>query len=255
MGSITVATLNLQNRQNHWLNRRKLIVAELLETQPDLLSLQEVYRPIGQGRWLRNQINSRLTGSSDKPYQLVQKRRQHLIRGYIEGIAILSKLPVLSHDYVNLGFEGRVALRANVELPDRDSVDFVAVHLHHEAADRQARSEQTLQLTGWLNNHNPVPKRIIAGDFNEIPSGPAIQLMKQTYRSAFDEHQGYDPIATYPTAMVTDSDGWSGCLDYVFLSQAVNRVISARLFCNKPSSSDPYLYPSDHVGLLVEIAV
>ena len=50
MGSIKVATLNLQNRQNRWLDRRELIVAELLETQPDLLSLQEVYRPIGQAR-------------------------------------------------------------------------------------------------------------------------------------------------------------------------------------------------------------
>lgn len=254
MGSIKVATLNLQNRQNRWLDRRELIVAELLETQPDLLSLQEVYRPIGQGRWLKNQINSRLTGSSKQPYQLVQKRRQHLIKGYSEGIAILSRLPVLSHDFVNLGFKGRVALRANVELPDHDTVDFVAVHLHPEATDRQTRSEQTLQLTGWLNNHNPVPRRIIAGDFNEIPSGPAIQLMKQTYRSAFEDQRGYDPIATYPTAMVKDSDGWSGCLDYIFLSQAVGQVISARLFCNKPSSSDPYLYPSDHVGLLVEIA-
>lgn len=253
MGSITVATLNLQNRQNRWLDRRELIVAELLETQPDLLSLQEVYRPIAQARWLRNQINSRLTGSVNKPYQLIQKRRHHLIKGYSEGIAILSRLPVLSHDYASLGFNGRVALRANVELPNHDSVDFVAVHLHPVATDRQARSEQVLRLTGWLNNHNPVPKRIIAGDFNEIPSGPAIHLMKQTYRSAFEDRHGYDPIATYPTAMVTESDGWSGCLDYIFLSQAVSRVIAARLFCNKPAASDAYLYPSDHVGLLIEI--
>jgi len=253
MGSIKVATLNLQNRQNRWLDRRELIVAELLEAQPDLMSLQEVYRPIGQARWLKNQINSRITGSINQPYHLVQKRRQHLIKGYSEGIAILSRLPVLSHDYTNLGFKGRIALRANVELPNRESVDFVAVHLHPEATDRQARSEQTLQLTGWLNDHNPVPKRIIAGDFNEIPSGPAILVMKQTYRSAFEDYQGYDPIATYPTAMVKDSDGWSGCLDYIFLSQAVNRVVAARLFCNRPSASDPYLYPSDHVGLLVEI--
>jgi endonuclease/exonuclease/phosphatase family metal-dependent hydrolase len=255
MGTITVATLNLQNRQNRWLDRRELVVAELQDTQPDLLSLQEVYRPIDQGRWLRNQVNSRLSGKSDEPYQIVQKRRHHLIKGYLEGIAILSRLPILAHDHVNLGFKGQVALRANVELPDRDVLDFVAAHLHPVSVDREARSEQSLILTGWLNNHNPVPKRVIAGDFNEIPTGPAIRLMKQSYRSAFEEHQGYDPIATFPTAMVTDSDGWSGCLDYIFISQAVDSVKSARLFCNNPALDDPYLYPSDHVGLLVELEV
>jgi endonuclease/exonuclease/phosphatase family metal-dependent hydrolase len=255
LSQITVATLNLRNRQNRWLERRKLIVAELIDAQPDIISLQEVYRPIGQGRWLRNQINSRLSGSSKHPYQIVQKRRQHLTRGYFEGIAIISRLPIVAHDAVNLGYQGRVALRANIELPARDTLDFVAVHLHHEAEGRQARLEQSLQLTGWLNDHNPAQKQVIAGDFNETPDGPAVQLMKQTYRSAFEEIQGYDPIATYPTALISRSDGWSGCLDYVFISYAVKRVLSARLFCHRSAPEDPRLFPSDHVGLLVTLDV
>lgn len=255
VSQIKVATLNLRNRQNRWLERRLLVVSELMETQPDLISLQEVYRPIGQGRWLRNQINSRLSGSSKHPYQIVQKRRQHLTRGYFEGLAILTRLPIVSHDAVNLGYQGRIALRVNVELPTREPLDFVAVHLHHGAEDRQARLEQGLRLTGWLNDHNPARKQVIAGDFNEIPSGPVIQFIKQTYRSAFEEIRGYDPIATYPTALIARSDGWSGCLDYVFISQAVNRVMSAKIFCNKSAPQDTRLYPSDHVGLLVELDI
>jgi hypothetical protein len=235
MPGISVATLNLLNRQNRWLARRELIVAEFIDTQPDLISLQEIYLPIGQARWLKNQINSRLSGRTDGPYQLFKKRRQHPVRGIIEGIGILSRLPV--------------------ELETRETLDFVAVHLHHMSQDREARLEQVMLLTGWLNDKDSVPLQVIAGDFNEVPGGLAIEYMKQSYRSVFVEYQGYDPIATFPTALIQRSDGWSGCLDYIFISKAVNQVLNAQIFCRKPSVNDPTLYASDHVGLLANIEV
>jgi endonuclease/exonuclease/phosphatase family metal-dependent hydrolase len=207
MTRVTVATLNLRNRHDRWLERRRLIVAEMLDTLPDLISLQEIYRPIGQGRWLRNQINSRMIGGSGGPYQLIQRRKQHPVMGYFEAIGVLSRLPVLSHDSLALGYGGRVALRVNVELPSRKTLDFVATHLHHVAQDREAREEQVMQMLGWLNERNPIAYQVIAGDFNEVPTGPAIERMKQSYRSAFVETRGYDPIATFPTALVSRSDG------------------------------------------------
>ncbi|MGD8585478.1 MAG: endonuclease/exonuclease/phosphatase family protein [Chloroflexota bacterium] len=253
MSEIKVATLNLHGRHDRWLRRRELIVSELLDTQPDLLSLQEIYRPIGQARWLRNQVNVRLSGSPGKPYRLLQQPVRHLAKRWFEAIGILTRLPVISVDDVNLGYGGRVALRANVELPSRDTLDFVAVHLHHVASDREARVEQVMQLSGWLQSHNPVSFQVVAGDFNEVPSGPAIRLMKQTYRSALAESRGYDPLATFPTALTERSDDWSGCLDYIFVSKAVPEVVNARLFCKRPAPDDPRLYPSDHVGLLATL--
>jgi endonuclease/exonuclease/phosphatase family metal-dependent hydrolase len=255
MIAITVATINLRNRHDRWAQRRHLMVAELLDTQPDLISLQEISLPIGQGRWLRNQINSRLSGKSDRPYRLIQKRKQHLPGGYLEGIGILTKFPVLSHDAIGLGYGGRVALRATVELPSREPMDFVVTHLHHVAEDKEARVEQVMAMTGWMNERNPSPLQVIAGDFNEVPDGPAILAMKQIYRSAFVEVQGYDPLATFPTALRSPDVIWAGCLDYIFVSRAVDRVADARIFCRKPADSDPTLYPSDHVGLLVTLEI
>lgn len=252
---IRVATLNLRNRQDRWLQRRKLVVAELLDSTPDLVSLQEISLLIGQGRWLRNQINSRLTGSSKQPYHLVQKGKQHYYRGFLEGIGILSKLPILSHDSIDLGYGGRVALRVNVELPSRHTLDFVTTHLHHVAEDIQAREEQVMKLIGWLNERNPVPLQVIAGDFNEIPTGLAIQRMKQKYRSAYEEVWGHDPLATFPTALVSLDQPWAGCLDYIFVSTALDEVLEANIFCSKPAPDDPTLYPSDHVGLLATIKI
>lgn len=253
MTEIKVATLNLHSRHDRWSRRRELIVSELLDTQPDLLSMQEIYRPIGQARWLRNQVNVRMSGSTNEPYRLLQQPLSHPTRRWFEAIGILTKLAVLAVDKTTLGYGGRLALRANVELPSRDTLDFVAVHLHHVATDREARAEQVLRLSGWLQSHNAVPLQVVAGDFNEVPSGPAIRLMKQRFRSAFVEMQGYDPLATFPTALVSQPDNWSGCLDYIFVSQAIGRVKDARTFCRRPAPDDPTLYPSDHVGLLATL--
>ena len=253
MSEIKVATLNLHGRYDRWLRRRQLIVSEILNTQPDLLSLQEIYRPIGQARWLRNQVNVRLSGSPSRPYRLLQRPLRHFAWRWFESIGILTSLPVISVDDVNLGYGGRVALRANVELPSRETLDFVAVHLHHVASHREARVEQVMQLSGWLQSHNPVPFQVVAGDFNEVPSGPAITLMKQSYRSALAEIRGYDPLATYPTALVERPDGWSGCLDYIFISKALPTVVDAKVFCKKAAADEPTLYPSDHVGLLATL--
>ncbi|MEW5989070.1 MAG: endonuclease/exonuclease/phosphatase family protein [Chloroflexota bacterium] len=250
----TVVTLNLRNQADRWLERRDLVVQQLLETQPDLISLQEISFPIGQGRWLAHQLNLRLSGSMRRPYRLAQQRKRHLTKGYFEGIGILSKLPIVSHDALSLGYGGRVALRVNVELPSRQTVDFVAVHLHHVTEDRQARHEQVMKLLGWLNAGGRAPLQIIAGDFNETPGGPAVQQMKQAYRSALAEANGRDPLATFPTALVARPDGWAGCLDYIFVSGPVH-VLSARLCCHRPAAHDDTLYPSDHVGLLAALGM
>jgi endonuclease/exonuclease/phosphatase family metal-dependent hydrolase len=252
MSTLTVATLNLRNRQDRWRERRHLVVAQILDTAPDLLSLQEVSRPMGQARWLRSQINSRMTGSAREPYHLLQERKHHFIKGFYEGIAILSKFPVISHDALSLGYEGRVALRANVALPSGQMMDFVNTHLHHVAYDREARQEQVMRLVGWLNSSGRAPLQVIAGDFNETPEGPAIQQMKQVYRSAFFQVRGYEPLATFPTALVDQADGWTGCLDYIFVSSNI-KVTAAHFFCDKPAADDNTLYPSDHVGLVATL--
>lgn len=251
--SITVATINLRNRADRWEERRHLLVAQLVDAAPDLIALQELSFPIGQGRWLRNQINNRLTGGSRAPYQLVQRRKRHWYHGYFEGVGLLTKLPVLYSDALNLGYGGRVALRAHVQLPSRKTADFVVVHLHHVSHDRQARLEQVMQLLGWLRARQHTPRQIVAGDFNELPDGPAIQAMKQTFRSVFDEVWGHEPLATFPTALVPVRSDWTGCLDYIFVSPAVGPVQSARIFCQQPDPDDPTLYPSDHVGLLARL--
>ncbi|MFO7539516.1 MAG: endonuclease/exonuclease/phosphatase family protein [Chloroflexota bacterium] len=253
MTELTVATINLRHGADRWRHRRHLLVAQLVDTQPDLISLQEISFPIGQGHWLRRQINLRLSGQVDQPYRLIQKRKRHLIKGYYEGIGILSRLPILYHDTCSLGYGGRLALRAHIELTSRQVADFVATHFHHPPQDQEARLEQAMWLTGWLRTRRPVPYQIIAGDFNELPTGPAIRYLKQSFHSAYELAHGHEPLATFPTALVQPPLDWAGCLDYIFLSPAITQVSQARIFCDQPHPDDDTLYPSDHVGLIARL--
>ena len=260
MEQLKVATINLHNHAGQWRKRRHLLVSQLLEAAPDLISLQELYFPIRQGQWLRNQINLRLAQSGKRPYRLLLSRRRHLIKGYYEGIGLLTRLPVRYKDTLNLGYGGWVALRINIELPSRQTMDFVSVQLHCHAQSDEIRNEQVLHLMGWLHQQGHVPLQVVAGDFNEIPGGLAVQRMKQRFRSVYELAHGREPLATFPTALRLLSTDQSGvetlpaakCLDYIFVSPAIE-VKEAALFCDKHSAEDTYLYPSDHVGILATI--
>jgi hypothetical protein len=205
-------------------------------------------------------VNIRLTGDARKPYRLIQARRSHY-RHTFEAAGIMTRLPVIYHDSLSIGSEGQVALRANLELPAgaagvrRQSLDFVSVRLHDGAGGRDVRLEQTMQLVGWLNEKRRVPLQVIAGDFCEPPHGLAASFMRQSYRSAYAQIHGRDPLATYPTNLLRDQPGRAECLDYVFVSAAVYSVTRAAIFADKPAAEDDTLFPSDHVGLLIGLEV
>jgi endonuclease/exonuclease/phosphatase (EEP) superfamily protein YafD len=178
-----------------------------------------------------------------------------LISGYFEGIAVLSKLPVVSADHLALGNGGYLALRVNVELPTRETLDYVTLQLDTDMNRKEARLEQVLKLQGWLHGQDMTQAHIIAGDFSDTPRGLAIQQMKQVYRSTFEEVRGADPIATYPTALLSSRHETSRCIDYIFSSPRAGEAVRAGFFCHRPSIHDPKLYPSNHVGLVSEISL
>lgn len=260
MFGFTAATINLRGRTNRWLARRHLLVGQLVDVQPDIIALQEVDLSIGQAGWVARQVNIRLSGDGRRPYKLVQARRSGW-NHYFEGVAIMTRLPVIYHDSKSLGDDGRVALRANLELPAgsagtrRQSLDFVSVQLHHGVAGAEARIEQAMNLVGWINEKRRVPLQVICGDFGEAPVGGTIKFMRQSYRSAYAEANRRDPLATYPTNLLQPQPVDATCLDYAFLSAAVYRVTEAALFGDQPSPDDDTLYPSDHVGILVGLEV
>jgi endonuclease/exonuclease/phosphatase family metal-dependent hydrolase len=253
---LTVATLNLHGNRDRWGQRRSLVVSTLLDAAPDVIALQQVALAIGQGAWLRNQLNARLAAQgSEKRYDYVQRRRGHLLYGWLDGVGILSALPILSADPVALGFDGYRAVRANLLLPDGHTVDVVSVRLHPDRHADDERFGQVMALIGRLHSQGASPHRILAGSFNAPPDSAAIRQLTAfyRYRSAWAEARGHELPASFPTALRPLALDSGLCLDYIFLSPRTGRVADVTLLGNQPAENDPDLYPSDHVGLLARI--
>ena len=51
-----------------------------------------------------------------------------------------------------------------------------------------------------------------------------------------------------------DTDGIPECLDYIWLRGAA-RATEARLAFDRPAVGDPTLYPSDHLGISVQLEI
>ncbi|MGB1252643.1 MAG: endonuclease/exonuclease/phosphatase family protein [Candidatus Promineifilaceae bacterium] len=251
MTILKVATFNIHLTLDRWPQRRGLVVGQLLDVEADIIALQEVAIPIRQARWLMRQLNARIP--DDQPhYALVSTRRPGIY--FAEGLAILSRLPILSSDKLNLGL-GRVALRANIELPTGETVDVVNLHLYSRPTGRQAREEQVVRLASWLDMGGAVRQRVLLGSFRASPDELAIQKLKAVYgyRSAYEMVHRHEPLATWPTALRTYRTNVGKCDDYLFVSRHVKGVISAEICCHHPFDSESNIYPSDHVGLAATI--
>jgi endonuclease/exonuclease/phosphatase family metal-dependent hydrolase len=245
MQEISAVTLNVGSPQRQWLRRRHLIVAELLDLKPDLIALQQLNLTAGQGWWLGRQLNARLGNTQ---YQIYMQRRKHWWQGNFEGVAVLSRLPVVTTDVLDLGFGGYVAMRVNVELATGHTVDFVTTYFRPSRKLGEVREQQAMRLFSWLSEPGQAVYQVIAGDLNDVPEGLAVRYLKQRYQSVFVQAHGREPLATWPTTTRQPWPEWAGCLDYLLVTPNI-RVNTAVLCFRTADTRDNTLYPSDHVGL------
>ena len=135
----SVLTLNLHGTIDRWLGRRELIVAGLVDRQPDVIAFQRANFWGGQVQWILRQIHSRM---GERAYRGIQRRH----RGWgslFDGVAILSKYPIVYYETLSLP-ENRTALLINIELPTGDTVDIVCCHLIPGIRLPEVRYQQAL---------------------------------------------------------------------------------------------------------------
>jgi endonuclease/exonuclease/phosphatase family metal-dependent hydrolase len=131
-------------------------------------------------------------------------------------------------------------------------------HLHHVPADEAIRDDQARQALAWLDAGPTTDAQVVVGDFNAEPHEPAVARIRDSgFRSSYAEANGADPDVTWPSGLQApgmDTDGDPGCLDYIWIRGAA-RAVTARLAWDRPAVGDSTLYPSDHVGLIAELAI
>jgi endonuclease/exonuclease/phosphatase family metal-dependent hydrolase len=264
--NLTIVTFNLRHNADEWERRAPFVVEELVRLRPHLIALQEVWLPIGQARWLAGELSARLASCGLGSYTCVERSHWGQEAGR-EGIAILSRLPLLDSAGVDLPHGGRIALAAQTQWNDR-TVELICTHLHHEHPidPDTMRLEQVRALHAWLDtrasahlrDRAPASFTVLAGDFNALPDSYAAAALYARWRSAYAAIHGAEPAWTFGTPLADRNNlargrqPWRGTLDYIFVPPDTG-IRTARLVCDRPAPIDPPVYLSDHVGLLAEL--
>ncbi|HWC11717.1 MAG TPA: endonuclease/exonuclease/phosphatase family protein [Acidimicrobiales bacterium] len=241
---IRVGTLNCRNTADRWRSRAPLLVRQLVELRPDVIGLQELRRfPSQAGSIARRAL------AADFP---VEQYRAHKTGLYAlwEGIAVLSRLPVVDRAKLRLGGQNRVAQRVTVAAGG-ELLDFYNTHLASEG--EQLRVRQAQRLLEWMAERASLPQ-VLVGDFNARPSAPSIQLLTATLRSAYAAVHGEEPDRTVPTPLRIGASGPGSTLDFVFVGPLIEVHEAWRTF-EEADPADEHLVASDHYGLAATFSV
>lgn len=248
-----LATLNLfNNPHGRWADREALVHEQASALDADVYAFQECD--------LGGEQVDRLLGALGDAYVAVRLRNPD--PGSIKSLAVVTRLRVDGDDAcLDLG-AGDIALRVRLD----DGVEVVTTHLHFGPSRRgsEIRAVQVRKLLSWLGPVAGDRKVVLCGDFNAGPRGETIKAIKRQLRSAHEAVHGDEPEWTHPTDLVRIIDaqaafgmpvlpeGKGHAIDYVFVSRSL-LVRDCRLAFDRPHADEAGLYPSDHVGLVVDL--
>lgn len=246
-----LVTINLRHDVDRWKKRQPLLLDELTRLEPDVVALQEVALGVRQADVIAEHLNATFPSA---PFSVHVEPKHH--PDPIEGIGIVSRLPVVQYEGLPLpGDGGRVAQIAHIDTPD-GQIALGNTHLHnYPIYDEVIRLGQVKALLGRVAQDSGA-KWLLAGDFNAIPTTETIQAVYARFDSAYALVHGGEPSRTYPTPLVRDQHRdheFDRAIDYVFLRSADFEVADARIAFDNAAPNDPTLYPSDHYGLVVAV--
>jgi endonuclease/exonuclease/phosphatase family metal-dependent hydrolase len=210
-------------------------VAGVINQQhPDLVGLQEVDR--GVERTQRIDEIAELAKLTKMEYAFAFNLKY---QGGQYGVAILSKSPILASDhhlYLNTReAERRGFIRAEVRIGGR-LINFVTTHLDYQYED--GRAFETEQLLAALKDIND--PLIVVGDFNEVPTGEAYELMRSYFVDGWIQSRAKnDEGLSYP------ADKPAKRIDYIFFRSLVR---AKRIWVVNTLASD-------HVPVVAELEI
>jgi endonuclease/exonuclease/phosphatase family metal-dependent hydrolase len=211
------------------------IAAVIIHENPDIVGLQEVDRGVKR------------TEGKDEIAELAKLTRMDFsfahnldYQGGQYGVAILSRHLIQRSDHQryenNRESERRGMLRVEVEF-DRKILNFATTHLDYQFEDgRLFETEQLLRLLDHVSG--PL---IVAGDFNDEPSGSAYKLMLSKFQDGWIQAKAKGEGLTYP------ADKPVKRIDYVFV-RASDKMRVKKAWVVETLASD-------HLPLMAEVEV
>ena len=244
--------------------RLELVARELRALDADILGLQEssisgrrnvAARLAGQLglHWAHASATGRVSGIYLLDRLLVWAMN------FEEGPAILSRWPIVDTEIVDLPrcvkfYDPRVVLRAAIDTP-RGRLQVFSTHMSHDACQAKRLGEIVRAHTG------PLPA-LVMGDFNASES---TEWMQQLVRDAelVDAYRAANPSAGGATVWQRPGAPERTAtrrIDFIFVRPGTTtpvHVRSSRVVLSTPGqlANGTPLWPSDHYGVLAELAL
>ncbi len=207
------------------------VAAVIAGVNPDIVALQEVDR--GMAR----------TGNIDQAAWLSERLGCHAVFApasggaafgveYGEyGIAMLSRRPIIEHERrllyhrplppeqrpARYHAEQRAVLGCTVDF-DGTLLDVFCTHFD---LSEDQRMHQAAEVAEFCTSWHPGRPVVLMGDFNAAPDSAEVATLRRALRDVFHEQGiGGDERLTFPSGALGSrtEDGWSGAIDYVFVS-------------------------------------
>jgi len=232
-----------------WPERAELLLPQLVELQPDVIGLQELrhFYP-RQARWIANRA-----GALDPALTYgVHPTYKKGVWWLWEGIATLTRLPLVERSHLRLQGQARVANVTRVRLPGGGLLDFYNVHLASGLDNEDLRIRQARELLEWMQSRTGVAQ-VLVGDFNSRPAAATIGVLTTHLRSAYHAVHGSEPPRTIPTPLGGRS-GEGVVVDYVFVNHLVE-VHDAWVTFDRVDAEQPSVVASDHYGLAATVSL
>jgi endonuclease/exonuclease/phosphatase family metal-dependent hydrolase len=242
-----VVTLNLEQDQRRWDERRPLVLEGLRTLKPDIIALNEVSITRQSARGLQKDLASLL----GVDHNLVQQTKVNGLAS-VEGEALLTRFAIAETGNLDYQTRDMVAQVTRI-LVDGRPLDVYVTHLYMSRGDDALRLFQVQQLLAWIDTRNDVSDCIVCGDFNATLDMPSAALMASRFRptqtspTAFTPLAGRDGAISHPYWPRMDR-----CIDFIWTTGAIETLASGVCF-DQPAVNDPSLWPSDHAGVWADL--
>ena len=254
-----IISWNIANYDDHpnWIARKNLITDEIMKTDADIIALQEVRfnkdypstkaTHLNSAEQLLTQLQSRNKFINAKI--LTQPAMHYHPNGFWEGLSIISNDDIMEtgsmfHSYIqNPTDPNKRVTQYSVAVSGTFVFFLFNTHFSKDETNLRSNIGEVMSYTERFAGY-PL---VLLGDMNTTPINENIhKLTMQGFIDIWNKLNPENDGFTYP------SSNSAKRIDFCWANKAfADKIKSIRLIGNKPNKEG--IYPSDHLGLVVEV--
>ena len=254
-----IVSWNIANYDDHprWIIRKNLIADEIIKSDADIIALQEVRfnkdHPSTKATYMNSaeQILTQLQSKNKfiDAKIITQPAMHYEPSGFWEGLSIISKNDIMEtgtifHSHINNPKDMNMRITQYSAIVSNNFVFFLFnTHFSYEEMNLRSNIGEVMSYTDRFAGY----PMILLGDMNATPQNENIhklimQGLIDIWKKLNPEKKGFSYPSKDPIKRI----------DFCWANEPIAKEIkSIKLIGNKPDKDG--IYPSDHLGLVIEI--